>query len=210
MEFHFGTAVEPSDGIRYGDLRRVVYDPETLEVVYLVVETADTDDDEILVPMGSIESADADIVQAALSTEQFDSLDQFAWSRNLAPPPNRDYADIDEEDEIAPGTESPPVGAATGIESIAFTPIIEEEEYIPTGDGVIDADTEVWGTDGLLGKLRAVEVDDQTRRMASFTVREGTIFTHDVAVPVDWVDVIRPESIALTVDRGAVEAANPE
>ncbi|HEX6506789.1 MAG TPA: hypothetical protein VF221_04075 [Chloroflexota bacterium] len=210
MELHFGAQVEPRDGIRLGDLTRVVYEPEARQVQALVVETADTHEAEILVPIEAVDAADDETVQLALSTEQFDSLDQYAWAHNVAPPPDRDHADIAEEDEIGPGTESPPVGAATGIESIAFTPIIEEEDYIPLGDGVIDRSTEVWGTDGRLGHVHAVFIEDDTRRIQTFLVREGTVFTHDVEIDVGWVESMHAETIVLEVDKATVEAANRE
>ena len=148
---------------------------------------------------------DDEIVQLALSEDEFEDLDVYSLSHNVAPPPDRDFADVDEEDELAPGSESPPVGAATGIESIAFVPIVEEDLYIPGGDGVFDRSTEVWATDGLVGHVRAVNMEDETGRISGVVVRHGTIFTHEIAVPVEYVETMRTDTVVLNVDRAAVD-----
>jgi sporulation protein YlmC with PRC-barrel domain len=206
MEFHFGARVLGIDDIGLGELTRVVYDPETWEIDVLIAQSVRMGERELQVPLAVVESTEDETVQLSLSEHEFEDLDVYSWSHNVAPPPDRDFADVDEEDELTPGSESPPIGAATGIETIAFTPIIEEEVFIPSGDGVIDRSTEVWATDGLVGNVRTVNLDDQTGRISRVLVRHGTIFTHEIVVPVEYVETMRTDTIVLSVDRAAVDA----
>jgi uncharacterized protein YrrD len=206
MDFDFGADVRRPDGEKLGELRHVVYDPDTTQIVYLVVEHSGFEGREVLVPIGAVEGADDDAVTLELSRQQFDSLRDFVTDRNVAPPP--DAANITEDEITEPVNvpDVPPVGAATGVESIAFTPIVQEIRHIPGRDEVIDGNSVVWATDGEVGKVRVVEMNDQTERITGFVVEKGLIFHHDLFVPIDWVENIRPEVIVLNVDQARVKA----
>lgn len=211
MEFHFGAQVQRNDGTRLGELTRVVYDFEARTIDFLVVQSAHMGERELKVPLGTIEMTDDETVQVGITEDEFEGLDEYASAHNVAPPPDRDFAEIDEQDELAPGTESPPVGAATGIESIAFIPIVEEDVFVPNGDTVIDRTTEVWATDGLVGHVRAVIADDTPPSSISAVIaRRGTIFTHDVTIPRDCIEAMRIDAVVLNVERAAVDEQDAE
>lgn len=205
MDFHFGARVLGNDEIGVGELTRVVYDPDGWTIDSVIAESARMGERELQVPLDVVDTTDDETVQLFISEDEFENLDEFSRSFNVSPPPDRDFADTDEADELVPGSASPPVGAATGIESIAFTPIVEENMQIPGGDGVIDRSTEVWAADGLVGNVRAVSVDDGTRRMTGLVVRHGAIFTHEIVVPVEVVESMRTDAVVLKVERAAVD-----
>jgi uncharacterized protein YrrD len=205
MEFHFGSQVQRNDGERLGELTRVVYEGDNRTIDFLVAQSVHMGERELKIPLETIQTTDDETVQVDLTGDEFEALEEYSSSHNVAPPPDRDFADIDGEDELAPGSETPPVGAATGIESIAFTPIVEESVYIPSGDGVIDRSTEVWATDGLVGNVRGVTIDDTSRRMRELLVKHGTIFTHESVVPAQYIESMRTDAIVLTVERAAVD-----
>lgn len=209
MDFHFGARVLGNDELGLGELTRIVYNPDSWTVDFLIAQSAHMGERELQIPLDVVVATDDETVQLSISEDEFENLEEYARSHNVAPPPDRDYADTDEEDEISPGSTSPPVGAATGIESIAFTPILEEDTYIPSGDGVIDRSTEVWATDGLTGNVRGVAVDDYTHRIGGVAIRHGTMFTHEIVVPVNLIESMRTDAIVLRVDRSAVDAQHP-
>lgn len=196
MDFYFGAQAQQTDGTRLGELTRVVIDPETRTVDCFVVEAAHLEEREVKLPLESVDSTDDETVTVTLTREEFDDLPEYSVARNTAPPPELDVASEDV---------TPPVGAATGIESIAFVPIVEEDTYIPTGDDVLDRSTEVWATDGLVGALRAVLVDADTRAIGYLVVRHGTIFTHELTVPAAYIGSARTGAILLSVPRAKVE-----
>lgn len=205
MDFQFGAAVSSRDGVRLGDLHAVVFDRATGEVTSLVVDPSGLDADFRMMPIGAVDSADRMEIFAALSAEQFTELSRFAEVRNIAPPPVADNL-MDDEENKEPETvpDVPPIGAATGIESIAFTPIIQEETAVPAQDSVVDASFTVRATDGVVGQVHEVITDDQTNRITHLGVDRGTIFTHEVDIPAGWLREIGPDWIAISVDKATV------
>ena len=204
MQFQFGAEVRQRDGGKIGDLTRLVFDPGTRQIVSLVVERG-FEAEEVVVPIGTVQSADDEAVQLELTEDQFAEMEPFEVTRNVAPPPD---TEPDEEEALPDVPDVPAIGAATGIESIAYTPILEEEMYVPTGNQVIDSHTSVWATDGQLGNLKEVRVSDETERIASLIVERGFVFKHDYDLPMDLVAGVRSENIVLTVPRSAVEDGN--
>jgi hypothetical protein len=208
----FGADVIPTDGGTAGELLRAVYDPATWEVVALVVQHAgfgSLSEVDMLVPIGLVSGTEFGIVDLTVTQEQFDQLEPFADARNVAPPPDRDHsADLDEELMDVPDV--PPVGAATGVESIAFTPIIEESTHVPAYEGIVDGRSIVWATDGEAGRLVAISIDGETRRLRTILVRRGSVFTKDAPVPIEWVADVNPETIVLNVNMGAVDEVTPK
>ena len=205
MDLYFGVTVEQADGATLGHLQAVVYDSETREVRNLVVEGARWGEGPVLMPIGAVDGADDDAVIVALTDEQFDNLDMFSQSINVAPPPVADRSeDLEEEPVDVPDV--PPVGAATGVESIAFTPVIEEVPYVSADEEVVSRSARIYATDGELGHVRALTVDDQTRRVTCILGEHGLIFPHDFDVPMDWVTHVRAETVMLSVSRSDIGA----
>jgi len=206
MEFHLGAQVRNPDGDVLGTLQRVVYQPESSQVVSLVVLHTGWSEREVFVPIGRVNGADDEAVEIGLSSEQYDDLDIYSETRNVAPPPDATEVSSDLVHEPMDVPDVLPIGAATGVESIAFTPIIEELSYVLPGEQVIDHATVVWAIDGEVGKVSSVLVDDETKQLSGFQVTRGIVFTHSARVPMDWVENILPETIVLTVDRAKVES----
>lgn len=204
MDFQFGAVVSSRDGIRLGDLHKVVFDRATGEVTSLVVDPDGLEADFRLMPIGAVNSADRMEIFVALSPDQFTDLPRYAEVRNIAPPPLADNLEDEEnkDPEIVPDV--PPVGAATGVESIAFTPILEVDTAVPAQDSVIDASFTVRATDGVVGQVHEVIVDDQTNRITRLGVNRGTVFTHEVDIPAGWLREIGPDWIAISVDMATV------
>lgn len=209
MDFQFGAAVSSRDGIRLGDLHAVVFDRATGEVRSLVVDPDGQEADYRLMPVGAVDDADQVEIFVTLSEDQFTNLPRFAEVRNIAPPPTADNLEDEEpgEDQLEPldVPDIPAIGAATGIESIAFTPVLEEEIAVPTEDSVIDNGFIVRATDGDVGQVREVVIDDQTNRITWLGVARGTVFEHEVDIPAGWLREIGPDWIAINVDLAAVK-----
>jgi sporulation protein YlmC with PRC-barrel domain len=202
MIVRFGTDVQDGEGGKLAEVTRVILDPETQEIVTIVARNADIDGEEVLIPIGTVASGDDQVLTVAMDKDQFDGLESFEWVQNVAPPPGVEPTEEPGLPDVPP---VPPVGAATGVESIAYTPLLQESFNIPSGDAVIDKDTAIWATDGLLGKARQVEISDETRRLQSLTLAHGLIFTDDVTVSADLITSIRPDTIILSVEQRALE-----
>lgn len=201
MDFLFGTNVRRDNGDRLGEVHRVVYDPQTTEIVSIVVHGAGLAGDDVLIPIGLVDSADIDDVVVNVSDTQFDHFETFVTERNIAPPPDAANVTSDLIQQPADVPDVPPVGAATGVESIAFTPVLEESQHVPTGDVVIDGATTVWATDGEVGRVTEVRVDDQTNRVVSLITERGAMFKHANEIAAEYIKSVLPENITLSVSR---------
>jgi len=213
MDFHIHSNVRGPDGDKLGELRHAVLDPDVRHVISLVVQETGLDGHAIVVPSDDVSSADDDAVYLTLSREQLDQLPRYAYGRNVAPPP----ADVDPETTSSDQVQEPidvpdvpPIGAAAGISSIAFTPIMEIRRNLPADAVVIDDHTVVAATDGEIGHVRHVLEDDETRRVTGFVVQKGFVFSHDVEVPIDWLAGVQGHRLVLRVDKRSVEATLPK
>lgn len=207
MDFHLLSDVRQRDGGKLGELRHVVYDPEMRRVVSLVVQQTGLDGASLIVPIEPVVESDDDGVYLTLTVEQFDALEPYAYGRNIAPPP-ADVADeissSDYEQEPADVPDVPPIGAASGITTIAFTPIVEVLRNIPDGAITIDDQSIVSATDGDIGRVEHVLMEDETKKIRGFIVETGSVVTHSWEIPMAWVRSIQPGAVLLNVDLNTV------
>ena len=210
MQLQLGADVRQPDGGKLGELVRLVYDPVTRQVRSISVVRNRLDRGEVLVPIGVIQSADDEAALLDVTDDQLDTFEPFEQTHNLAPPPDVAEVSSDLIHDPVDVPDVPPVGASTGVESIAFAPILEEDMNVPTGDQVLDRSTTIWATDDELGHLKAAWLDDQSGQVSAFLARRGIIFTHDTLVPIDLVQSVRSETIVLTVPSAALEADNDD
>jgi uncharacterized protein YrrD len=213
MDFHIHGSVRQIDGRKLGELRHVVLDPDVRHVISLVVQESGFDGHAVIVSADDIDSADGTSVYLSLSREQLDQLPRFAYGRNVAPPPadvDSEVTSSDQAQEPVDVPDVPPVGAAAGITSIGFTPIVEIRRNLPPDAIVVDDHTIVAATDGDIGHVRHVRQDDQTRQLTSFVVRKGFVFAHDVHIPIDWLAGVQGHRLMLRVDKRTVGATLPK
>jgi uncharacterized protein YrrD len=216
MNFRLLADVLQQDGERLGELRHVIYDPSTGEVVSLVVQQGGMNGRAVVLPATHIcgTEPDGEVTYADLTPDQFDQLERYAFGVNVAPPPadidpiDNQSADLDEG--IVEIPDVAPVGAAEGITSIAYTPLIDEARNVPAGDVVIDDGTEVQASDRSIGRVKHVLTSGDTFRVSGFVVEKGHIFTHDREVPMSWIASVSGDVIALNVDAATVEGAAGE
>jgi len=198
MEFHIGAHIVDREGERVGTLKNVIVNPDTKQVEEIVLGESGMIGREVVVPVGTVAAAEADQIQLDLDQNQVGKLKDFVHTNYIAPEPGG-FTGMPWAGGalIAPGIA--PVGAAAGLETIAYTPIVETEEQIPEGDVDIRPGTEVWATDGKVGTVDDVFVDPQTNRVTGFVVKEGFIFQHDVEVSLAQISSIGSERIDLKV-----------
>ena len=201
MDLYLGAPVQQDDGGMLGHLQGAALDAETRELRALIVESERWDSAAVLVPMGAVAGADLDAVTVALRDDEFNSLEPYSLVRNLAPAPSADNL----EDPGDPGT--PPVGAAVGVESIGFTPILEEEPNLDADEWVIDRATLLRATDADLGHVRTVVVDDETRRMTALIGEQGLVFPEDYVIPFGWIAGCGADTVLLSVSLDQIKGA---
>lgn len=207
MDFHIGAPIYDRDGDHVGNVKHVVIDPETREVAEIVLGESGILGREVVVPIGAVETAEQDRVDVALDREQVKGLTDFTVTSYQAPPPELfGGAPWANAGLVAQGVA--PVGAATGLESIAFTPIVDTTQHIPEGDVDLSPGTDVYASDGKVGSIRDVIVDEQTNRVRAFIVEKGFVFHEDVEVSVDQVARFDDNRVTLTVAKEDLKPVN--
>jgi sporulation protein YlmC with PRC-barrel domain len=203
MLLQFGADVRDPEGGKRGSLRRTILDDEAEAVIEVTAEHSAFDEREVIIPMEYVLDADDVTVTVDLTEDEFNKLEDYATERNVAPPPAAAEvtSDIVKDPDVP---DVPPVGAATGVESIAFTPLLEEAVHVPPGDVALDSNTRIYANDGELGHLKAVNIDDDTLQIQFLAVESGFVFLKDTDVPLDLVEDIRAETIVLRVSKASL------
>ena len=177
-------------------MKHVIVDPNTKEVADVVLEQSGIMGRDVVVPIGAVNKAGRESVELALDKEQARALPDFILTKYETPPPDLVSAYPWATGAlIAQGMA--PVGAAAGLESIAFAPIVDTTEQIPPGDVDLSPGTEVWATDGKIGSIRDVIVDEETRRIRGFVVEKGFLLHTDTEVSLDQVAQIAKDRVTL-------------
>lgn len=207
MEFQLGADIRQRDGQKLGELQGVVMEMATNQVMALVVQHGGVNSRDVLLTIRKVAADDGDgnVIYADVTQEEFDRLRSFTEQTVVAPHPMASAPDQTDPDALL-GAGLMPVGAATGIESISYTPMIEETYNTRPEDVVIDRATIVTATDGEVGKVASVQVDDESRRIQSFIAHRGLFFAHDAVVTIDEIASFQPQEILLRVEGRALES----
>lgn len=91
------------------------------------------------------------------------------------------------------------------INDTAYAPV--EEEHVPLGELEVHAGMEVEASDGKVGKLDELVLDEDSGDITHIQMREGHLWgAKDVAIPVSAVDFTDEKTVYLNIDKKAVGA----
>jgi uncharacterized protein YrrD len=186
MYIEIGARVHTRDGSDVGEVHRVIVDLEQQALTSIVVLKGRFLSRDILVPIDFVERADQDSVKLSLDKDGLDQLPDFAYNEILTPPPTWAFP-------------LPYPGGAV------YVPVSQRERL--GGQQVdITPGTHVHATDGNIGTVDRVEFDAQTDRIDAFWVKAGTIFSHDLRIPVEWVTRADESGLQLSATRDQIES----
>jgi len=208
MDFHLLRDVREEEGGKLGELRHVIYDSPSRQVKALIVQHTGFSGSAVVVPFDVVMRSDEDATYIKLSAQEFDRLEKYAYGQNTAPPPAEYDPSTKAEDfaqELMDVPNVPPVGAAEGITSIAFTPVMDVWLNVPEGSLVIDDATAVTAQDGDIGQVRHVLTDEQGV-LEGFVAEKGLFFTTDVEIRLPWVQEVTSGKVVLNLSKAEVAA----
>jgi len=160
MRIELNARVRTRDGEDVGDVEQVIFDAQERAVLGVVVNTtAFLVGDDVIVPLGDIESAseDGDVITLRLTRDQFDRLERF----------------VAEDYDLAPvGWVPPPGGIAWGVPADAYLWAIPETSpsrppHVEKGSPVVDRDGDE------VGVVEDVEIAADSGRVERFKVKLG-------------------------------------
>lgn len=220
MQFKQGVSVRTGDGKSVGQLDRVVVDPRTKEVNYIVVRKGVFFTTDKVVPLTLVARADDDGVTLREDAGDLEQLPEFE---------ERYYVPADDAG-AAPGAAAtaagagisaaptvypyPPVvgGEAAGLSNAntqgtmgALTvpqPVVERtERAIPDDNVAIPSGARVISADGQhVGSVEQVLTGEHADQVSHFVISQGLLFKDRKLVPVGWVGEIGESEIHLAVD----------
>ncbi len=166
---------------------------------------------EHVVPLLSVTRVESDKVYVDLDKAQVDAAERFD-ERSYRAPGLHISTEPDWQNEIG----TPPLyGSQTGETVSPPDPAVQrdqpgspEPEFTPEDEQepVISRDTNVLDRDGRkAGKVGRFVVDNLTGKPLALALREGTIISHEVDVPLDLVQEYGPEGILLKTTRDQIK-----
>jgi hypothetical protein len=194
MDVAVGAHVRCADGDA-GVCDAVIVAPDDGAITFLVVRERRDRRRRRLVPIGLVQSAEAEEIRLSCTTSELARLDAFDETERLAPR-------FEERTEALPGA----YGLAI-LEPMRYSlqPALIHDERIPEGEAEIDRHAEVDAADGHVGHVQGFLVDAEDR-MTHVVVRSGTLPRREYVVPATAIARIDDERVTLDLDRQALRA----
>lgn len=211
-----GAHVENETGEQFGVVKNLIVEQFTNEVTHLVVEKSILfNTTQKVLPANAVQAItdDGKRIHINLSKSQVEQLDDFetreyvqvqhGHGAHLAESQSFHMGDSGYLYPIAgsggalmPGLDRvAPLNTGTGAADSAYT----IKTNIPDNSLVLKAGADVEATDGRLGKIKKVNLDPASHKIAGFVIEEGGFFDEDYAIPLDLVESITDNVVRLNV-----------
>lgn len=188
--FTIGVAAHCTDGL-CGRLTQLVVDPIDDSLTHLIVEPEHRQGVGRLVPVDRAEPHD-DRVELICTREEFDQLPLAETVRFL--PGTEGYAGSEPDETLLwpnfGGNSTPPVVVDT----------------LPAGEVAVQRGEDVHALDGRIGEVEGLVMDERSRRVSHFVLKEGHLFARkDVTIPISAVRSVDGDGIKLSITKREVE-----
>jgi uncharacterized protein YrrD len=208
MELHIGAPMVSVSGQTLGKLTHVIIDPDTKEVERLVLAEHGITGRSLVVPIGAVNTAEPGEITLQLDPGQMDQLEEFASTLYVAPPADSIRGLTWAESALLVPQLAPSAGLGSAPLMVPTPPAPDMEQPSDAGHSVdVETTTEVWATDGHVGSVHELTMDEQTRRVTRLVVRKGILFTRDTEVPVGLIDHVSNSRVTLKVAKSELPAS---
>jgi sporulation protein YlmC with PRC-barrel domain len=190
MQFTIGAEATCTDGV-CGEVIRVVIDPVARAVTHVVVEPRHRSGLGKLVPLDLVDSSTAGDVRLRCSTAELHALEPAETTQFL--PGVEGYPGYAEDEVLAW-----PYYGGNAPMPVTFDTLPVDEVAVRRGD-------RVHATDGRIGHVEGLVVDEQTRHVTHVLLQEGHLWGRkEVAIPIASVASV-DDGIRLNITRQEVE-----
>ena len=214
MQFRQCVGVRMADGRGVGQLDRVVMDPRTKEVNYIVVRKGTFFTTDRVVPLTLVARADENEVVLREDAGDLEGLPQFEERHYVAADSGTATADTVPSlyayppllgGEITGMTGTLPTQAARGgLGNVS--PVVEQtQRAIPDDNVALRAGTRVVAADGeTVGSVAEVLTSANADQVSHFVISQGLLFKDRKLIPVGWTQEIGEDQVTLAVDSAFV------
>jgi len=206
-----GANVKTVDGREVGKIDRFIVDPYTLAIRAIVVRKGLILSSAVEIPLVAIQDITDNGVRLRYTADQVRQLPEFVEARYAAPPTGFVAPAAYARDSLLWPLGVPLLPPAPPRRNETAVRWYSNNAEITEGSDVIARD----GTK--IGEVHAVVLDPLTQRPASFVVRRGFLFSHEVEFPIDavrdvgqgvvYVDLDAAEARAYAQARGTLRTA---
>jgi uncharacterized protein YrrD len=197
MEFKQGAEVVSSEGETIGALRRVMLDPRTKKVAFLVVERGFFFSEDKVVPLDFVEKVTEDRVLLHESKQNLKELNTFEETH---------FVPLDPEGEnvVQAYYWYPPLsGANMGGYSLFPQPVYIEktERNIPENYVALREGARVIAVDGdHVGNIERIITDTRTNRATHLVISSGLLSREKKLIPAHWLGDVSDDEVHLSVE----------
>jgi uncharacterized protein YrrD len=205
MRLTKGADVYASDGEKLGTLDRVILDPETREVMNLVISRGHLVTTKKIVGLEAIDQENKDKITLRSPKHDLDDFLDFEETHYV----NGDQTENPASDELPTSYWYPPINLAWWRAGGTDNPILypgqpvyvsKTTQNIPEGTVALEEGAKVMSKDEKhVGNIVEVVVDPQDHRVTHFVIDEGILFKERKLVPVTWISEIDENEVHLSV-----------
>jgi sporulation protein YlmC with PRC-barrel domain len=187
MSFTIGAHAACEDG-PCGTVRQVVIDPLARTVTHLVVEPRHRHAVPRLVPVGIAQSTPGGVNLRCSKAdfEDFDAAEETQFVAGTA-----GYEDYEPAQVLSwPyfGLHGGQAGSVGGVAEVPGAPRTYTEETLPEGEVDVRRGEPVYATDGAIGHVHGLAIDQDSRRVSHVLLAEGHLWGRkEVAIPISAV-----------------------
>jgi sporulation protein YlmC with PRC-barrel domain len=191
MDIPVGAEVFCTDGL-CGQSTRVVLNPKTEEMTYLVVKEKKSPHKEILIPVSAVAATTPDSINLRYDRHEIGDLQPFIETDyvqvNILRPAGGIYYMMP---YVYPQAETLPV----------------KHEAIPADELAVRRGASVEATDGRVGLVDEFLVDPENDCITHLVLREGHLWGQkDVTIPISEIQRMEDDTVYLKLDKHSIEA----
>jgi len=209
MKFKQGASVYTDTGDNVGTVDRVVIDPRTNEVTYLVIRKGVVFTEDKVVPVSLIASAKDDGLVLRNNAGKLDDLPAFEETYYVPV----EEAEPAERAEARTETPSlymyPPLGGPLNYTPAGYNPglIAETTTNIPENDVAVKNGANIISQDGKhVGDVAEIMTEAKSDRATHLVISQGIFFKSHKLIPMDWVREVDENEVHVGVTAQTLKA----
>jgi uncharacterized membrane protein len=193
VEVPLDAEVECTDG-SCGESVTVIVNPTTREITHIVVQDKTFPRGvERLVPVEQVAESSSGKIRLNCTRDELEQMEEFVEMEFIR-------SEVSPGQPVAPSYDLPyviPVGAVA---------IPVEVERIPPGELAVRRGTTVEATDGHIGKVGELVVEEESGHVTHLVLQEGHLWDKkQIILPLSAIDVVQEGTVYLKLDKKAVE-----
>ncbi len=199
MEIPVETQVECKDGV-CGQSVCVLIDPTNEKVTHVVIEEDEAPHNEYLVPIKLTSRSIEGTLVLTIDKAQLKTMDLFKRTKYI----RENMPDSDAYGGIENNMGSMYYWPYVTPEKMVEVPI--DEYNVPEGDTALERGTRVKASDGYVGQVDELVINNTTKNITHLVMREGHLWGRkEVVIPVSAIEKVNEETVSLKLSKDQIE-----